>query len=150
MRHILVVGAALMLTISPASGQTPNATLVEIEVGDNMRYTPSVINARPGERIRVVLKDVGKIPKTGMGHNFVLLKSGVSAQAFVDKSSLARETDFLVPALQDQVIAASQLVGPGEQSEVTFEAPARAGEYVFLCTFPGHFKLGMKGQLVVR
>ena len=146
----LIVVASLLLAVGPVSGQTSEAKLVEIQVGDNMRLTPSVINARPGERLRVVLKDVGKIPKTGMGHNFVLLKSGVSPQAFADKSSQARETDFLVPALKEQVLVATELVGPGEQSEVTFEAPAQPGEYVFLCTFPGHFKLGMRGQLIVK
>ena len=68
----------------------------------------------------------------------------------MEKSSPARETDFLTPALRDQVIAATQVVGPAESAEVTFEAPAQPGEYPFVCTFPGHFKLGMKGQLTVK
>jgi azurin len=149
-RQILIVLASLLVAVAPARAQSSDVTTVEIQVGDNMRFTPSVINARPGEKLRIVLKGMGKIPKTGMAHNFVLLKRGVSPQAFADKSSAARDTEFIVPALQDQMIIASHLVGPGEESEVTFTAPDRAGEYVFLCTFPGHFKLGMKGQLIVK
>ena len=38
----------------------------------------------------------------------------------------------------------------GETVEVTFKVPAEAGSYPFLCTFPGHFVVGMKGNLVVK
>ncbi len=149
-RQILVVVAPLLSAVAPVAGQPPDVSLIEIQVGDNMRFTPSVINASPGGQVRVVLKGVGKIPKTAMGHNFVLLKTGSDPKAFVDKSSPARETDFVVPAMKDQVIAATPLVGPDETIDVTFAAPKKAGEYAFVCTFPGHFKLGMKGQLIVK
>ncbi|HUO64394.1 MAG TPA: plastocyanin/azurin family copper-binding protein [Terriglobales bacterium] len=33
---------------------------------------------------------------------------------------------------------------------MTFEAPMEPGEYTFVCSFPGHFALGMKGQLIVK
>ena len=48
------------------TGQSPDPSVVEIQVGDIMRFTPSVIAARPGERVRVVLKDVGGIPKAAL------------------------------------------------------------------------------------
>ena len=59
--------------------------MIEIEIGDNMRYTPSVIDAEPGQKLRVVLKPVGKIQ--ALGHNFVLLKPGTEAKPFVDKAA---------------------------------------------------------------
>ena len=34
-------------------------------------------------------------------------------------------------------------------STATFTAPA-AGNYIFLCTFPGHYVAGMKGTLTVK
>jgi len=34
--------------------------------------------------------------------------------------------------------------------ETTFKVPAKPGRYAFLCTFPGHFALGMRGTLVVK
>jgi uncharacterized cupredoxin-like copper-binding protein len=33
---------------------------------------------------------------------------------------------------------------------VKFTAPQAPGEYPFICTFPGHYAIGMKGVLVVR
>jgi azurin len=150
-RHVCQIFVVFLLVgIGPVAGQSPDVPAVEIQVGDNMKFTPSVINARPGERVRVVIKGVGTVPKASMSHTFVLLKSGTNPKTFVDKSSRARETDFIDPALREQVIVASSPVGPGEAIEVTFEAPAKAGEYTFVCTFPSHFKLGMKGQLIVK
>jgi azurin len=146
-RQIVVAVVSLMITRIPVSAQSP---ATEIQVGDNMHFAPSVINARPGETVGVVIKGAGTVPKDSMAHTFVLLKSGTNAKAFVDKSSRARETDFIDPAMKDQAIAASPSVGPGDAVEVTFQAPAKAGEYTFVCTFPSHFKLGMKGQLIVK
>ena len=33
-----------------------------------------------------------------------------------------------------------------KRSRSTFKAPAKAGVYPYLCTFPGHFAAGMKGE----
>jgi plastocyanin len=41
------------------------------------------------------------------------------------------------------------VVGAGETSEVTFKAPATPGSYTYLCSFPGHYAMGMKGTLTV-
>ena len=47
------------------------------------------------------------------------------------------------PQEQD-VLAASDLVYPGLATEITFNAPKSPGEYPYVCTFPGHWRL-MKG-----
>ena len=78
------------------------------------------------------------------------MKSGTDAKGFVEKSSTARETEFILPALKGQVIVATHLVGPDERAEVTFEAPVKVGDYTFVCTFPGRFNLGMKRQLIAK
>ena len=43
-----------------------------------------------------------------------------------------------------------RLAGAGETVEVTFKVPAAAGEYPYICSFPGHFQAGMKGTLAVK
>jgi azurin len=52
--------------------------------------------------------------------------------------------------MKADVIASTELAGPGETVEVSFKAPTAAGSYPFMCTFPGHFTAGMKGNLVVK
>lgn len=146
--HPMIV-VVLLCATAFAMGQGAEVSTVELQVGDNMRFTPSVIEAHPGQRLRVVLKGVGKM--AALAHNVVLLKKGTAPKAFVDKASPAtKETGSIPPVMNDQVIVASALVKPGASAEVTFEVPRQPGEYVFVCSFPGHFNLGMKGQLIVK
>jgi azurin len=148
-RRTFLAGAMLLAATTSAMGQGAEVSPIEISVGDNMRYTPSVIQAPPGQRVRIVLKGVGKLG--ALGHNFTLLKKGTAPKAFVDKASKATEETGSIPAtMNDQVIVATALVKPGESAEVTFAAPMESGEYTFVCSFPGHFSLGMKGQLIVK
>ena len=146
---IAVAGVFLLCAIATATGQSSEVKVIEMEIGDNMRFTPSVIDAEPGQPLRVVLKPVGKIK--ALGHNFVLLKAETEPKAFVEEAAEATEkTGVIPPAMTGQVIAAMPLVRSGSTGEVSFEAPAQRGEYDFVCTFPGHFKLGMKGHLIVK
>ena len=49
-----------------------------------------------------------------------------------------------------RMCSVSTLAGGGETVKVTFNAPKEPGEYLYLCTFPGHYLAGMKGLLVVK
>ena len=123
---------------------------VEITTGDNMKYDVTEITAKPGESLRVVVKNTGAMPKIAMAHNFVLLKAGTDVAEFTKAAFNARETDFIPPAMKDAVLANTALAGAGESVEITFKAPAKPGTYTFVCSFPGHFALGMRGTLTVK
>ena len=126
------------------------ARTVDIVGTDQMKYDVTQITAKRGEQLRVRLIAKGTMPKIAMAHNFVLLKLSANAVKFVTAGAQARQTDFIAPEMKDQVIAATALAGAGETVEVTFTVPKVAGSYPFLCTFPGHFQAGMKGNLVVK
>ena len=96
-----------------------------------------------------MLKTTGVMPKIAMAHNFVILKPGTDTGAFVSASALSRP-DFIAPALKAQVLVATPIAGAGESVSTDFTAPAKPGQYTFICTFPGHFNGGMKGLLVVK
>jgi azurin len=99
----------------------------------------------------VTLVNTGTTPKFSMGHNWVLLGAGVDAQAFVVGSAESVTTDYIPgPPLKAQVLAASKLLGPKERDTVTFTAPTTPGRYEFVCSFPGHFQVGMRGVLIVQ
>lgn len=123
---------------------------IEITAGDNMKFNVSRIEARPGEEITVVLTNIGSQPKEVMGHNWVLLKIGSDVEAFDRAAATAKDTEYIPAAMQDQVIAHTALLGPRKSDEVKFNAPETLGEYPFICSFPGHYQIGMKGVLVVR
>jgi azurin len=139
---------SLFATSGPLSAQQPR--IVQIEVGDNMKFVPAAITVAPGESIKVVLKSVGKMPKAAMAHNFVLLKKGVDPKKLVDACASAADSNYIAASVTPQLLSYSRLVGPGETADAPFVAPAERGDYVFVCTFPGHFALGMKGVLTVK
>ena len=144
--------------VSPATDQAKPAQAkpasaartVEITGGDDMKYNLTSIPAKPGETLHIKLVSKGTLPKIAMAHNFVLLKLTAKQLDFVNAGATARETDFIPPAMKDQVLAATTLAGPGETVEVTFKVPTAPGTYNYLCTFPGHFAAGMRGTLVVK
>jgi azurin len=123
---------------------------VEILGGDDMKYSVTTIPAKPGETLRIRLTSKGTLPKIAMAHNVVVLKLGSKQIDFVNAAATARATDFIPPDMKDQVLAATGLAGPGESVEVTLKVPAAAGSYPFVCTFPGHFAAGMRGNIVVK
>lgn len=137
-------------TTSKTSTASNKPRIVELTGDDKVQFNKTEITAKPGETLRVVLKSIGTAPKAIMGHNFVLLKAGVDAVEFNKASFAARETDYVPTQLRDQILAATKLVGPGETVEVTVKVPTQPGRYVYLCTFPGHFALGMRGVLIVK
>ena len=115
-----------------------------------MKYDVTEITAKPGEKLHVVLKAVGTMPKIAMGHNFVLLKPGVAPLEISNAAFNARATDFIPPDMKDKIIAFTPVAAGGETVEVTFTAPTKPGKYDYLCTVPGHFAAGMKGTLTVK
>ena len=147
--------APLLAQTKPAgSAAKPAATgavrTVDLVGTDQMKYDVTEISAKRGEQLRVRLTTKGTMPKIVMAHNFVLLKLSANAVKFVAAGAQARQTDFIAPETKDQVLAATPLAGAGETVEVTFTVPKVAGSYPFLCTFPGHFQAGMRGNLIVK
>ena len=123
---------------------------IEITGSDTMKFSVTEITAKAGEKVRVVLKSIGAMPKIAMAHNFVLLKAGVSGMEVANAAFNARATDFIPADMKDKILAFTGLAGGGETVEVTFTVPNRAGSYDFICSFPGHFAAGMKGTLTVN
>jgi azurin len=158
----LVATTALWTAVPSAQTKAPaktaaaaGAKTVTITASDTptAKWDVTKITAKPGETIHVVLKAVGTMPKMAMAHNFVLLKGGTTPaqiDTFLRDAMMAGQTAY-IPASQKAMVLAHtpQMVGAGETTEVTFKAPAAPGNYTYLCSFPGHYAMGMKGVLTV-
>ena len=123
---------------------------VEIVGSEDMKFSMATIAAKPGEQLRIRLVAKGSMPKIAMAHNFVVLNKGAKVVDFATAAMNARATDFIPAEKKADILAHTPLAGAGETVEVTFKVPAAAGEYPYLCSFPGHFQAGMKGSLVVK
>ncbi|MFO7303501.1 MAG: plastocyanin/azurin family copper-binding protein [Acidobacteriota bacterium] len=141
---------AAIVAVATLNLQAQQGRLIEIEGNDQMKFSVTEITAKPGELLTVRLRTVGKLPKMAMAHNFVLLAAKTDAAAFAQEAALAGATQYIPAKRKGEVLASTDLAGAGETVEVTFKAPAEAGSYDYICSFPGHFAAGMRGKLVVK
>ena len=134
---------------SDPSAIVDDGKVVTVTLGstDQMKYTFSQIDVPAGRKVKLTLNHLGKMPKSAMGHNFVLLKAGVDPAAFAAAGIAAKATDYIAPGSDDKIIAKTPLLGGGETATVEFDAP-EPGTYAFVCTMPGHSAL-MNGVLIV-
>ena len=122
-----------------------NSNLLVLNSNDQMLFDKSVLKAKAGEEVNLLLNHTGQIGKEFMGHNFVLLKNGVDVDDFAQAAMLAKENEYIPDG--DETVVYTKLIGGGESDTITFTAPER-GSYVYICTFPGHYGL-MRGKFIV-
>lgn len=140
---------ASLLTFAAVAVATAQPRTVELVGTDNMKFSTTTIEAKPGETLRIVVRSSGQMPKIAMAHNFVLLQPGTDPASFANEGAMHRGADFIAPGLASRVIAKTPMAGAGETVEATVTVPG-PGSYPFVCTFPGHAVAGMQGTLVVR
>jgi azurin len=133
-----------------AAAPVPGARTLQVMADDAMKFNVALLEAKAGESLRLILTNIGKMPKQAMAHNWVLLKpcNDTDFNAFGMAATMAAPT-YIPAAKSNQIVVQTKLLGPGESDTIEFKAPAAPGDYPFLCTFPGHFAL-MKGKLVVK
>ena len=115
---------------------------------DLMQFDKKEIRVKAGQKVTLNLRHIGKLDLVAMGHNFVLLKEGTDMQVFAAAASEAGKDNDWIPNGGADVIAHTKMIGGGQSTSVTFDAPA-AGTYDFVCSFPGHVAL-MKGKFIVE
>ncbi|HWA84694.1 MAG TPA: azurin [Opitutus sp.] len=133
-----------------ATAASAGPRTVEITANDQMKFSVTHIDAKAGEQLTVVLTNTGTQPVEVMGHNWTLLKKGSDVAAFDLAASKEKQSDYFPESLAGEVIAHTKLLGPRKSDQVTFTVPSEPGDYPFLCTFPAHYQVGMKGELTVK
>ena len=155
MSHTLSVwalGSALLFAVSACSKapETP-PKVVEIIVDDSMKFSVNDFEVTHGQKVNVVVKNIGTSPKASMGHNWVGLNRGVKWEKWVEDASMAASDEYVPkPSRGKDVFAFTKLLGPNENDSITFTAPHVPGAYDYVCSFPGHATQGMKGVMTVK
>ena len=110
----------------------------------DMHYDQKVLKIKAGTTVK--LKLINTFVDAAMPHNWVLVYDGTMEAVALAGISVGKEGSY-VPANRD-VLIATKLLGPKEETEITFPAPP-AGKYQFVCTYPGHWSV-MNGELTVE
>lgn len=126
--------------------EIPKEVSIVITSDDSMRFNKKQLNVYEGQKVTLTFKHVGKMDKSVMGHNFVLLKQGVKLETFAQKAMEAKDTEYIPEG--NFIIAHTKMLGGGESDTIVFDAPEK-GTYNFMCSFPGHYAL-MKGKFIVE
>jgi uncharacterized cupredoxin-like copper-binding protein len=107
---------------------------IEVDMIDQMRFTPAMIEVKQGEVIRFVHTNSGQLM-----HEFVL----GTPETLAEHAELMKR----FPGMEHSEPYMAH-VPPGQKGEITWKF-TKAGEFGFGCLLPGHFDAGMKGRIVV-
>ena len=140
-------------TETPAASSVDPSTLpvkeVTIQAVGNsmaeMKYDVVEIEVAASQKVKINLENKGT--DAAMQHNIVFVLPGTSQTVATDGLKAGGDKGYVPESAN--VIAASKMLGPGENTVLEFVAPAAPGKYEYVCTYPGH-NMMMKGVLVVK
>ena len=124
---------------------------LNIKSNDLMQFDQKTLFASAScKTVKLILLHVGKLPKTAMGHNWVLTKAS-DMKAIVTAGVSAGLPNNYLPTKDSRIIASTGTIGGGEKTEITFStAKLNTKEsYMFFCSFPGHAGI-MSGTFLFR
>lgn len=143
-----ILCAVLLLVAGPALANTCE---LEITGNDQIQYNKSTLTVPADcDEVTLTLEHVGQLAVQQMGHNWVLAKTGDWKTLAQSGQAGGLENNYL-PAGDSRVIAATDMIGGGESTSVTFDVSGleAGGDYTFFCSFPGHSAI-MNGKLVIE
>lgn len=115
-------------------------------VKDVMKYDKELLTAKAGTTIQIVLQN-----PDFMQHNLLVLKPGTMEKVGAAADAMVTDPNgakmHYVPRMPD-VIASTPMINPGGKFTLTVKIPNVPGDYPYICTFPGHWRI-MKGILRV-
>ncbi len=125
----------------------PKARSINLGAGNNLTYTTPAFKVKAGETIKLRFENPDVVP-----HNWVLVKPGSLARVGDLVNKIIAEPDAAarnyIPRTDD-VLVYVDIIGPGSDARIYFQAPTTPGRYPFLCTFPGHWMV-MNGVMTVE
>ena len=136
--------SAKRVTDMPASWTNGPDQVITIGTVPGLKFDISEIQIKAGNKIKVVFNN-----NDDMLHNLVITKPGQAnavGEAGLNLGLKGSEMNY-VPK-NDNVLFHTNIVEPEKSESIYFVAPAQAGTYQFVCTFPGHYSL-MQGKLKV-
>ena len=114
-----------------------------------MEYDTKAFTVKAGQKIKITFENTHPVPQP---HNIVFCKPGTKDKVMMAAMQMAASPDGMakgyIPEGED-IMAHTKLIQPTQSEVLEFTAPTEAGQYPYLCTFPGHGLL-MNGVMTVE
>ena len=143
--------AAEATAAAPAAAGAPLEITIKPNATDptGMKYDVTSFKSKAGQLIKLTFENTH--PTLPQPHNVCIGKLGSKGTILQLAMGAATMPDAMakgfVPDSPD-IIAHTKLLNPGQSETIEFTLPA-AGEYPYICTFPGHGIL-MNGSITVE
>lgn len=134
---------------SPKSSESAvKPIVINLKVVQNvMQYDKKLITVKAGQKVTLNFEN-----PDFMQHNFVLIKPGTMQKVGAAADALAQDPEGAkkqyVPKMPE-VLQFTKLLTPDDEVALEFTAPLQPGDYPYICTFPGHWRI-MNGILRVE
>ncbi|MDB5247308.1 MAG: rane-bound dehydrogenase domain protein [Segetibacter sp.] len=143
----IAAGVITSAAAKPATAKPVKTVTINIRVVPNvMKFNKTLLTVKARQKVTINLEN----PDV-MQHNMVIIKPGTTQKVGAAADALARDPNGAdkqyVPRMPE-VLHFIKLLNPGEDGTLEFIAPATPGDYPFVCTFPGHWRI-MNGILRV-
>ncbi|CAD5252030.1 MULTISPECIES: PVC-type heme-binding CxxCH protein [unclassified Imperialibacter] len=115
-------------------------------IPNKMEYDLKTLEVEAGQTVAIIFENVDF-----MQHNLLIVKPGTLETVGAAADKMAADANgaekSYIPDVPE-LLYSTRLVNPGEKVVLTFTAPSEPGDYPYLCTFPGHWRI-MNGILKV-
>jgi plastocyanin len=128
----LATGSLYGVVVPGSATQGMDTTITIRASSSTLEFNPTRVSAKAGTRVRIRFVNDGTLP-----HNLVVPRKDDDIDALALAAYQAGETGYVPMDLKDKLVSWTTLASPGESVEATFVVPA-AGEYTYVCLFPGH------------
>jgi azurin len=130
---------AAAATAAPAAAASGVAEItIKPDVANPLAYDTKEFKVKAGQKVKLIFNNTH--PAVPQPHNIVIAKPGTKDKLLALAMAMAAAPDGMakgfIPESPD-ILFHTKLLQPNTSETLEFTAPA-AGEYPYLCTFPGH------------
>ena len=129
-------------TPTPAAG-VGKSFQFDLEAGDTVAFNKDKLSAEAGSKITVTFAN----KSSNNQYNWVLSQPGKMLRVVSDGQQEGEGSGYVKQDDQN-VIAHTKLLKPGETDTISFDAPS-PGDYPYFCTFPGYYAR-LNGTLTIK
>lgn len=137
---------------APAASAAPAVTAeitIKPDTANPLAYDTKEFKVKSGQKVKLIFNN--SHPAVPQPHNIVIAKAGSKDKLLALAMQMATAPDGMtkgfIPESPD-ILFHTKLLQPNTSETLEFTAPA-AGEYPYLCTFPGHGAI-MNGVMKVE